>query len=153
MPCHAATEKKLVVLSPEESVESAINILRQAHVNSAPVVDEGGKLLGLFSFKGLMRNLIPVSVAMTDGIKVDIKVAAAPGVAKRLGRVKPLKVTEVMDRKVLSVSPDDPLWEGVSLLTNYGGPLAVVDDKGKLLGLITYASMLAELEAMQDSAE
>ncbi|MCL4677585.1 MAG: CBS domain-containing protein [Alphaproteobacteria bacterium] len=153
MPCYAAIEKKLVKLAPDQNVESAIALLKKSKVNSAPVVDEQGKLLGLFSFKGLMRNLIPVSVAMTDGIKVDIKVGAAPGVAKRLGRVKPLKVTEVMDRKVLSVGPEEPLWEGVSLLTNHGGPLAVVDEHNKLLGMITYTSMLAELEAMQDSAE
>ncbi|MCB1682517.1 MAG: CBS domain-containing protein [Alphaproteobacteria bacterium] len=153
MPCLNAVEKKMVQISPDDEVESAINILKKSKVNAAPVVDEQGKLLGLFSFKGLMRNLVPVSVAMTDGIKMDIKVGAAPGVAKRLAKVKPLKVLEVMDRKVLTVAPTDPLWEGVSLLTNHGGPLAVVDEQNKLLGIISYTSMLAELEAMQDSAE
>ncbi|MCB1591729.1 MAG: CBS domain-containing protein [Alphaproteobacteria bacterium] len=153
MPCHAAVEKKLTKLSPDQDVESAIALLKKNKINSAPVVGEDGGLQGLFSFKGLMRNLIPVSVAMTDGIKVDIKVGAAPGVAKRLGRVKPLKVSEIMDKKVMTVSPDDPLWEGVSLLTSHGGPLAVVDEKNKFLGLITYSSMLTELESMQDSAE
>lgn len=153
MPCLAAIEKKMIQLSPDDDVESAIEKLKKAKVNAAPVVDEGGRLLGLFSFKGLMRNLVPVSVAMADGIKIDIKVGAAPGVARRLANVKPLKVTEVMDRKVITVGPTEPLWEGVSLLTNHGGPLAVVDDDHRLLGIISYTSMLEQLESTGDGAE
>lgn len=153
MPCRAAIEKNTLRILPDEDVESAIAKLKKGKVNSAPVVDDQGMLLGLFSFKGLMRNLVPVSVAMADGIKIDIKVGAAPGVARRLANVKPLKVTEVMERKVQSVGPDDPLWEGVSLLTNHGGPLAVVDDQNRLLGMISYTSMLEELEKTEHTAE
>ncbi|MBK9584812.1 MAG: CBS domain-containing protein [Alphaproteobacteria bacterium] len=153
MPCHVAIEKNTLRISPDDDVESAINKLKQGKVNSAPVVDEQGHLLGLFSFKGLMRNLVPVSVAMADGIKIDIKVGAAPGVARRLANVKPLMVTEVLDRKVQTVGPEEPLWEGVSLLTNHGGPLAVIDDQNRLLGMISYTSMLELLEKTEDGAE
>ncbi len=153
MPCLSAIEKSSLHIHPDDEVQEAIGQLKKAKINSAPVVDEQGRLLGLFSFKALMRNLVPVSVAMADGIKIDIKVGAAPGVARRLANVKPLKVTEVMERKVQTVGPGDPLWEGVSLLTNHGGPLVVIDDQKKLLGMISYTSMLEQLEKSQDGAE
>ncbi|MBK6894994.1 MAG: CBS domain-containing protein [Alphaproteobacteria bacterium] len=153
MPCLAAIDKTSLQIHPDDDVQVAIDKLKKGKVNSAPVVDEQGRLLGLFSFKGLMRNLVPVSVAMADGIKIDIKVGAAPGVARRLANVKPLMVTEVMDRKVQTVGPEEPLWEGVSLLTNHGGPLAVIDDQNKLLGMISYTSMLELLEKTEDGAE
>lgn len=153
MPCYSAIVKKLVTVSPDDSVESVIVVLRKNKISAVPVVDEKGALLGLFSMKILLRNLIPVSIAMSNGVQMDIKVSAAPGVAKRLAKVKPLSVGEVMERKYPSVGPDAQIWEGVSLLTTQGGPLPVVDDKGKFIGMITYDSIVETLEDIQDSGE
>jgi predicted transcriptional regulator len=77
---------KFLSLAPEDSVENALKSLKKAKVEAAPVTDEQGRLLGIFSLQALMKNLLPVSVPMNDGIVLDIKVRAAPGIAKRLDR-------------------------------------------------------------------
>lgn len=153
MPCHAAVVSKLITVSPSDSVENVLKVLKKNKIGAVPVVDDTGIFLGLFSMKILLRNLIPVSVAMTDGVQMDIKVGAAPGVAKRLRKVKPLPVSDLMERKVHSVEPDAPIWEGVSLLTSHGGPLPVIDQKEKLIGIITYDSLVEILEDIQDTGE
>lgn len=151
MPCHAAIIKDLKTASPEDTVEKVIKLIKKSKVSTVPVVDEKGIILGIFSMKILLKNLIPVSVAMNDGIMLDIKVGAAPGVAKRLTKVKPLSVSDLMERRFQTVEPDAPLWEGVSLLTRHGGPIVVMDDKKKLIGLISYASVVDALEELHGS--
>ncbi|MCB1782964.1 MAG: CBS domain-containing protein [Alphaproteobacteria bacterium] len=153
MPCHVAVVDKLITVSPRDSVESVLKIMKKNKIGAVPVVDDKGVLQGVFSMKILLKNLIPVSVVMNDGVQMDIKVGAAPGVAKRLRKVKPLAVEELMDRKVHSVGPDAPIWEGVSLMTSHGGPLAVVDATHKLIGIITYDSLVEALESIQDTGE
>ncbi len=153
MPCHEAMLKKPVIVKPEQSVEDVLKVLESNKISAAPVVDDKGVLHGVFSMKILLKSLIPVSVTMGDGFQLDIKIGAAPGIAKRLAHVLPLPVSDLMDRKVTTVSPDAPLWEGVSLLTKHSGSLSVVDDKMKFLGLITYASLVGALERLAETSD
>ncbi|PCJ97302.1 MAG: hypothetical protein COA45_10220 [Zetaproteobacteria bacterium] len=151
MPCHSAVVKKMHTSSPDDTVENVLKSIKKSKAQASAIVDENGQFLGLFSMKILLKNLIPVSVAMTNGVRIDIKVTAAPGVAKRLANVKTLAVSELMDRKPDTVYPDAPIWEGVNVLTKNGSPLAVVDSAGKLHGLITYDSLVSDLESMQST--
>lgn len=149
MPCHSAIVPKTLTASPDDTVESILKEIKKSKVTGAAVIDENGLLLGLFSMKILLESLIPVSIAMTGDIQIDVKVTAAPGVAKRLGNTKTLPVSEVMDRKPLTILPDAPLWEGVAQLTKKGSPLVVVDQNNKFHGLITYDSLLECLDSME----
>ncbi len=151
MPCHDAVVKNNVTVKPDESVEAVLKAIRKGKVNAVAVVDEKGHFLGIFSMKILLKNLIPVSVAMAGGIQIDVKVTAAPGVAKRLANIKGHPVSELMDRKPHCVVPDSSIWEGVSLLTKNGSPLCVVDDRGHFHGFITYDSLVTNLEDMHST--
>ena len=152
MPCHAAMTKDFITLTMATKVEQAIKDMKKKNVELAAVIDENGKLAGLFSYQHLLKNLLPVSVAMADGIQLDVTVRAAPGIAKRLRKIYPASVGEVMDRKFHSVFPQTPIWEGVNALITYGSPIFVVEsENGKFMGMITSASTLEELERMQES--
>ncbi len=149
MPCHSAIEKKSITVKPEDSVEKTLKAMRKAKVPAVAIVDDENILLGVFSMKVLLRNLIPVSIAMADGVQIDVTVQAAPGVAKRLSNVMPLNVEDVMDRKPCTVSPDSAIWVGVGLLIKNGMPLCVVDEASKFHGFVTYESLVSDLENMQ----
>lgn len=151
MPCHYATTDKDVVIDPDLTVEKALKFIKKNKIATACVVDKDGHLLGLFSEKILLKNLIPVSVAMADGVHIDVRVGAAPGVAKRLSKTKMLSVSEVAERKFISVDSDAPLWEAVSLITRHGGPLVVLDKNEKFFGLITYQTLIEALDEMSTS--
>ena len=152
MPCHAAIIDKALTLSPDTDVETALKQMKKNKSDYAAVVDEKGVLIGLFSHQNLLNNLLPVSVAMADGVRLDVTVRATPGVAKRLKKVYPAKVSELMERRVHAVYPQTPIWEGVSALISYGSPIFVVEgENGKYMGMITSASALEELQRMQES--
>lgn len=149
MACHAAISKKYPTIPEASSVEKAMEILVKGKVAAAPVTGKGGAYLGVFSIENLFKNLLPVSVAMADGVQLDVNVSAAPGVAKRLKKVKPLPVTDFLLRKLTIVAPGTPLWEGVQVMVRQNGILPVVDgESGKLMGVINELSMMAELERL-----
>lgn len=155
MPCHTAMIKDFKTLKPDQTIEEIFPILKKSPLGIMPVVDEKGVLLGQVSAHLLLRNLIPVSMDVQNGLQIEnVKIGAAPGVAKRLKRLKVQTVRDVMERKVTAVTPDTPIWEGVNLLVHYGGPLLVIEDvTNKLVGMITNVSMLLDLEKMENSNE
>lgn len=152
MPCHAAIAPKSITFKPDTEVEEALKELKKKNVDEAAVVDKDGKVIGLFSLIIVMKNLLPVSVPMSDGIVLDVKVRAAPGIAKRLKKVNLLKVEELMERKVPTVHPDTPIWEAVSHLVNGHASLVVVEGESKkYLGMVNAASAMEELKRLQES--
>lgn len=48
----------LVTLSPDMDVYDAIDLLLEHHISGAPVIDEAGRLVGIFSEKDCMRVLL-----------------------------------------------------------------------------------------------
>ncbi|MFP4098259.1 MAG: HPP family protein [Alphaproteobacteria bacterium] len=153
MACHSAIEKKGSVLLPEETVENALAVLKEHEITAVPVIDGDGGFQGLFSIGILLRNLIPVSLTTSSGVQIDMKMTAVPGVAKRLAKIMPLSVAEVMDRKPARILPNEPIWEVVGQLTVKGEPLCVIDEKGKFIGLITYNSLFHELKDQMNSED
>ena len=151
MPCHSAIAKKKITLSPDDSVEKALEIIKKEKIRAAAVIDDNNEFKGTFSLKILLKNLIPVSVIMSQDVQIDIKVEAAPGIAKRMAGVMILPVSDLMDRKPITILPDEPIWEGVAQLTKHGEPLCVVDDKGKYMGMITYESLVEDLKNTETS--
>lgn len=146
MPCHVAIEKKSVTVSPETTIEEALVIIRKQNLVAVTVIDEEGAVLGLFSAKSLLSNIIPVSIAMSEGVQIDVKIEAAPGVAKRMMKIFPLSVTEGMDRKYTRAEADAPIWEGVTKISKYGGPLVILDKEKNFKGIVTYDSLIKTLE-------
>lgn len=152
MACHSAMIENPLSIGVDEEVGAVLTKMKKAGALYAPVVDEGGKLAGLFSYEILLKNLLPVSVAMSDGIQLDVTVRAAPGIAKRLKKVYHLPVSDFMERKVNAVHPETPTWEGVNFLIMHGAPLLVIDSETeKLVGLMNGESALDELLRLKDS--
>ncbi len=152
MPSHAAISDQLLTFSPDMEVEKALQELKEKKLEAAAVVGENGQVEGVLSLQGVMKNMLPVSVAMADGLQLDVTVRAAPGIAKRLKKVYPLTVTELMERKFHAIAPETPIWEAVNYLVNHNGPLLVIErETGKCVGMISAQSAMDELKRLQES--
>ncbi|MGB4057187.1 MAG: CBS domain-containing protein [Alphaproteobacteria bacterium] len=152
MACHAAMNTKFLSLSATDGVMDALAAMKKSDADIAPVTDENGATVGILSLKIIFENLLPLSVD-TGGSIGGVHLGAGPGIAKRLNKILPLKVSDLMERKFSSLHPDTPLWEAVnSLVQNNGAPILVIEPKsGKTLGLLSAQSTFAELERLKDS--
>lgn len=135
---------------PDETVEVVLERLEKHSLRCLPVVNDDGVLVGILSLKKILEELLPVSVTMPDGLqRLNFVVGATPGIAKRLHKLKPVKVKEVMEEDIVVVHPETETWESFRLIVNYGSPIPVVEkETGELVGLISEQSAIKEMHSV-----
>lgn len=124
---------RLVTLSPHVDVLDAVRLLLKSRISGAPVVDNEGKYLGVFSEKCAMHVILD---AAYDSLPTN-------------------HVGAFMDTQARTIRPDTDLLSiaQVFLLTNFRR-LAVVDDDGTLLGQISRRDVMAAgLKQLDESSE
>ena len=117
--------KTIVSLSPDDTMEHALNLMNRMRKRAVPVVGAGEQLLGFLKYR--------------DPIK-----AAQSGKGSQ-------QVKAWMRRELLTVEPDTPFTEMEALLLEgTTGRLHVVDDDRRLLGLISRTDMLRHYRHYRD---
>jgi CBS domain-containing protein len=110
----------VLTISAEAPLLQAEAEMRLARIRHLPVVDSKGRLTGLLSSHDLARALVK-----------------APG----------KQVVDAMSVRVVSVLEDSPASEAARLMRQKKlGSLAVVDAKGRLVGLLTETDFLEVAE-------
>lgn len=111
------------VVTPDDSVTSAIDLMVDRDSGSVIVVDENDKPVGIFTERDLLRN------ARTHQ-----------------SEFMHLKISEVMSSPVLTVAKETPLSSAIKLMHERGiGRVPVVDEDGKLVGILFWRDILYHL--------
>ena len=115
-------------IGPEDSLQTAIDLLYKHNVRELPVV-EHGKLIGIVTDRDL-REISPSYPVFRDRQEMRY-------------HLQSLKVVAAMTVDPLVVSPETPLVEAAKLLHTYRiGSLPVVEDE-RLVGLISVTDVLS----------
>ena len=103
--------REMVTVTPQTSMAELREILRDHSISGAPVV-ENGELAGIISIEDLIKALARGEMDAVVG--------------------------EKMTRDPMVISANDPVVLSVDYFTRYGfGRFPVVDEKGKLVGILT----------------
>ncbi|MCH7689212.1 MAG: CBS domain-containing protein [Planctomycetes bacterium] len=114
---------KLVTLRPHADVFDAIHLLLRHRITGAPVIDEKGKLLGVFSDKSCM-NVLAAALG---------KCGQEHQISGTLPRAKDVMVTRLM-----TTTPGMDAFEAVGrLLKKCVSGAPVIDDEGKFVGVFS----------------
>ncbi len=130
---------KVVGLSPDHSVRHAAKLMSDQHVSGAPVVDDGGRLLGVISEGDLIRRTELSSGAFV--LKADMGVGAderANAFVKRCA----WRVGDVMTPDPVTIDEDALLSRVASLMQDHGIKRIPVLRDGKLVGIVSRADLL-----------
>ncbi|MBG0790382.1 MAG: CBS domain-containing protein [Desulfovibrionaceae bacterium] len=127
-------------LGVNSSVLDAAEILREKNIRQFPVIDGGGRLVGIVSDRDLRdampSKFIPGDFAMEHG-----------------GGLYTLTAGDIMTLEPISVAPDMAMTEVAEILVKHKvGGLPVVD-AGQLCGIITQADVLRFLCTASGSAQ
>lgn len=113
-----------IAVRPESDPLAAVALCKSGGFQRLPVVDANGRVVGIVT---------------KNDLDLFLSTAPSPGVMRRQHRVE-----QVMRAPVVTVGPDDPVEEAARLmLTHDVGGLPVVDDEGRLVGIITRSDIFA----------
>ena len=148
MPFETAIITDPLTLSPETKVAEALEFVKEHRIRAAPVVDAQGVFVGIFSISRVLKKLLPAAALVDEGLSgLAFTVGAAPGIAKKLDKIKQKPVKEIMTEDVYAVDGETAFWEMIRLLLKYGSPLPIIDkENGKLTGIISIQSVVHDLE-------
>ncbi|MEQ9715059.1 MAG: CBS domain-containing protein [Candidatus Asgardarchaeia archaeon] len=114
--------KDIITVTPDMSVKEVANLLYNNKIRAAPVVKDGA-LVGLVSSTDLLRVIY-------EG-KID------------------LKIGEVANKKVLTIREDGDILDAILLMIkNNISRLIVVDDEGKMIGIVTRTDLLRKIAGL-----
>ena len=119
---------------PDTLLRDAARELVRSGIGALPVIEADGLLVGMLSERELMRHML--SLASING--------SIPRPQSGIERQR-RTVRDVMTRQVLCVSPDQPLAEVASLMTNKDVDRVPVVEEGRLVGFLTRGDIVRKL--------
>jgi len=126
-----------LVLSPDDDVTGAAQIMIEKRVNGLPVVDKDGKLIGILCQSDLITQQktinLPSVFTLLDGF---IPLSSTRGLEKEMQKIAALTVGRAMTPNPKAVEPETDVEEIATLMVKKKFHTLPVVDKGLLVGVI-----------------
>ena len=124
MPVQNWMTTDVVSVGPDTSLLKVGKLMKDHHIRRIPVVDENGQVVGIISDRDV-RDASPSKATTLDMYEMHYLLAE-------------LKAKNIMTAKPITVKPTDTVEQAaLIMLDNKVGGLPVVDDSGKLVGIIS----------------
>lgn len=159
-------ERDVETVAPDDEISDVLGRLARANFSGFPVVDDDGTLVGIVTEHDLVSlfdpddrvlwipiGFPPFTETLTYGFDIPWDELDLGADLVENAR-KPVRT--VMTEDVISVAPDDDLDRLLALLTDADediNRLPVVDEGGRLLGIVTRQDLLRAIRAERSEAE
>lgn len=122
--------RKVITVDPEKTVFEAQELLAKNKIRHLPVVDANQKLVGIVTDRDI-RSALPFNF-----IKDDCS-------TEERDKICALTVKDIMSKDPTSISPTYTIQDALLMIQNLNvGALPVVDDSGKLTGILSVRDLL-----------
>lgn len=124
MPVQNWMTTDVVSVGPDTSLLKVGKLMKDHHIRRIPVVDENGQVVGIISDRDV-RDASPSKATTLDMYEMHYLLAE-------------LKAKNIMTAKPITVKPTDTVEQAaLIMLDNKVSGLPVVDDSGKIVGIIS----------------
>jgi CBS domain-containing protein len=141
-------ERDPVSVTPEDTVETLLRTLREHELPGVPVVNGGGRCIGIVTESDL------VLVDEEEDLRLPLHIDLFGGTIF-LGRLKPFEdrvkkaiastVADMMTEDPTTVAPDTDLHEAARLIAEHRHNRLPVVEHGRLVGVVTRLDVLEAL--------
>jgi CBS-domain-containing membrane protein len=130
-----------VTIDPEAPLETAVAVMRERRVRHLPVVDDGGRLLGIVTDRDIRSAILGPAVAEYAGATERGRLRALAG------NLNDVRVSHAMTWGALTTGPAAPLAQAAAVMVDARiGSLPVVEGQ-RLVGILTEHDVLKALAA------
>jgi len=135
--------RDVVSVKADDSVLDALRLLFKMEISGLPVIDASEKLVGMFTEKDVLSHLLPSYI---EKVGRFIYEENPKSTKKKFAALTKLKVAQIMRKVVVTTRPDTTLCEAARLiLTQKNRRVPVVDETGKMVGIIARCDILKAL--------
>jgi CBS domain-containing protein len=146
MRAHQIMTRPVVTVTPETTIVDAANLMLQRHVSGLPVVDGGGKLVGVVSEGDFIRRS-EIGTGRKRGRW--LRFILGPGKsASDFVHEHGHKVGEVMTKSPLTITEDTALAEIVALMEKNNVKRLPVVRGDKVVGIVSRANLLQAVASL-----
>lgn len=138
-----------VSVSPDADVRTVISILQDHDLPGVPVVDEDNRIKGIITESDLVISdeeadfHLPHYVNIMGGI---VFLESTKHFEERAKKAFAATAAEMMTADPITVGPDEPAEHAARLISEkHHNRLPVVDDEGRLVGVVTRVDVLSAL--------
>jgi CBS domain-containing protein len=141
-------ERDPVTARPEDDVETVVRVLRTHEVPGVPVVNDGGRPIGIVTEADLVLTdddgdlHLPHYIELMGGI---VFLERLRGFEAKLRKAAALKVKDLMTEDPLTVEVDADVHEAGRIIVGSGHNRLPVVAHGRLVGVVTRVDVLEAL--------
>ena len=144
-------DREPATVSPDDKVQKVIEVLQTHDLPGVPVVDEVHKVVGIITDSDLVISDENADFHLPHFVNImgaDIFYESTKHFEKRVQKAFATKASEMMTADPYTVKPEDSAHEAAKLISEKKhNRLPVVDDEGRLVGVVTRVDVLAALTA------
>ena len=141
-------QRDVVTVAPEDDVESVVRLLRNHELPGIPVVNEGGRCVGIVTEADLVISgeegdlHLPHYLEILGGV---IFLEPIRHFEERLRKAFASKVSDMMTKDPVTIDPEATVEDAARVIAETGHNRLPVVEHGRLVGVVT---RLDVLEAM-----
>lgn len=149
-----AMERNVIKFHVDDKISDVAQILRDNKISGAPIVDDNLKVIGIVSEGDIMRLLEVHSSRLNlilpsplDLIELPIRMKyEMDEIAEDMNRAASVLIGEIMTKNVFTIKEDDDISDAAQFMDTHSvNRLPVVDDEGKLVGIITRGDLISAM--------
>lgn len=146
---------KPITVRTSDSVETVLKLLEENHISGLPVVDEGGKVVGIVSEGDLLFKESPMRMPLYLTFLGGVIYLEPPDkFDQQLKKTLGTQVADVMTRDPITVTPEMPISEAAhQMIERRINRLPVVNANQQLAGIITRNDLVRALRAAEVSLD
>lgn len=144
--------KKVVTVSPEDSIVKVLRILSKKRISGVPVV-KGKRVVGIITEGDIIAKLdihtpkihfatSPDFILIVAGLKSR---RSMEEIKEDMQVMKKFKVKDFMTKEVFTVGPEDPITEVARIMCEKGVKRVPVVKNGKLVGIVSRQDIIKGL--------
>ncbi|MES2125859.1 MAG: HPP family protein [Pseudomonadota bacterium] len=139
--CSELMSRDVVTVAFSTPLAQAWQLLERHQVHALPVLNPGRRVIGMLTRSDFLRH-----AGVLEAAQLKERLRTLLRYLPLTHSEKPEVAGQIMQRSVVSVRANQPIVELVPLMSNQGmHQLPVLDEAGKLVGLISQADLVAGL--------
>ncbi|MBI4091618.1 MAG: CBS domain-containing protein [Candidatus Levybacteria bacterium] len=134
--------KQVDSVRPTDRVERAVMLIFGRGINGVPVC-EGKKVIGVVTEQDILNKFFPT---IHELIQDSVHESSFEAMEEKAATILSLPVLKIMSKRPTTVAPDTPILRAQSLMNVKNiGRLPVVDEQGRILGIVSKGDVFRSL--------